>query len=58
MMAAANFMFFGRLLQFAIAAGGEQGLERIWGVLSVEISIAMAQTGMSRLTEVSTPLPR
>lgn len=58
MMAGADFVFFGRLLQFAIAAGGEQGLERMWDVLSAEMSIAMAQTGMSRLPGFSTPLPR
>lgn len=45
----ADFTFFGRALQFAIAAGGEAGLNRMWDVLSDELSIAMAQTGMSFL---------
>ncbi len=45
----ADFAFFGRILQFAIAAGGEAGLERLWDVLSEELSIAMAQTGICRL---------
>lgn len=45
----ADFVFFGRLLQFAIAAGGEDGLARMWEVLSAEMSIAMAQTGLSKL---------
>ncbi len=45
----ADFAFFGRILQFAIAAGGEAGLERMWDVLSEELSIAMAQTGICRL---------
>ncbi len=45
----ANFTFFGRILQFAIAAGGEQGLNRMWDVLSKEMSIAMAQTGLNSL---------
>ena len=44
-----DFTFFGRILQFAIAAGGEAGLERLWDVLSEELSIAMAQTGICRL---------
>lgn len=44
--AGADFTFFGRILQFAIAAGGEAGLERLWDVLSDEMSIAMAQTGL------------
>lgn len=47
--AGANFAFFGRILQFAIAAGGEPGLIRMWDVLSDEMSIAMAQTGLDRL---------
>jgi L-lactate dehydrogenase (cytochrome) len=45
----ADFVFFGRLLQFAIAAGGEEGLTQMWSVLSDEMSIAMAQTGMCKL---------
>ena len=47
--AGADFTFFGRILQFAIAAGGEAGLNRLWDVLSDELSIAMAQTGLSDL---------
>lgn len=45
----ADFVFFGRILQFAIAAGGEAGLNRLWEVLSDEMSIAMAQTGIQKL---------
>jgi L-lactate dehydrogenase (cytochrome) len=45
----ADFCFFGRILQFAIAAGGEDGLNRLWEVLSAELSIAMAQTGLTGL---------
>ena len=47
----ADFTFFGRILQFAIAAGGEAGLNRMWDVLSDELSIAMAQTGQVRLDQ-------
>ena len=46
--AGANFTFFGRILQFAIAAAGEEGLNQMWDVLSDELSIAMAQTGQVR----------
>ncbi len=46
----ADFLFFGRILQFAIAAGGERGLGRLWDVLSEELSIAMAQTGKNNLS--------
>lgn len=45
----ADFTFFGRILQFAIAAGGEEGLQRLWQVLTTELSIAMAQTGRTTL---------
>lgn len=41
----ANFTFFGRSLQFAIAAGKEEGLNQLWKVLGDELSSAMAQTG-------------
>ncbi len=47
--AGADFTFFGRILQFAIAAAGEAGLNRLWDVLSDELSIAMAQTGRTAL---------
>ncbi len=47
--AGADFTFLGRILQFAIAAGGEDGLTRLWDVITQELSIAMAQTGMVRV---------
>lgn len=49
LQAGADFTFFGRSLQFAIAAGGEPGLSQLWSVFSDELSIAMAQTGMASL---------
>lgn len=45
----ADFTFFGRILQFAIAAGGEAGLHRMWEVLTLELASAMAQTGQTDL---------
>lgn len=47
----ADFIFLGKVLQFAIAAAGEAGLERLWEAISAELSIAMAQTGQSNLTD-------
>jgi L-lactate dehydrogenase (cytochrome) len=44
-----DFAFFGRILQFAIAAGGEAGLNTLWQVLSDELSIAMAQCGLNNV---------
>ena len=52
--AGADFAFFGRILQFAIAAGGEDGLHALWNVLSDELSIAMAQTGLTSIGKVTT----
>lgn len=51
--AGADFVFFGRVLQFAIAAGGEEGLNALWAVLSEEMSIAMAQTGLCHLGDIA-----
>ncbi len=51
----ADYCFFGRTLQFAIAAAGEPGLHRIWDVFSDELSIAMAQIGASDLSQVRGP---
>lgn len=48
----ADFVFVGRILQYAIAAAGEPGLEQLWDVLSDELSIAMAQTGLTTLDDV------
>jgi L-lactate dehydrogenase (cytochrome) len=45
----ADFTFLGRILQFAIAAGGEEGLHRLWKVLCDEVSITMAQVGVNSL---------
>ncbi|MFK7755196.1 MAG: alpha-hydroxy acid oxidase [Sedimentitalea sp.] len=58
----ADFTFLGRILQFAIAAGGEDGLHRLWDVISDELSITMAQIGITDLSrnqlgDVLTPLP-
>ncbi|SMX45415.1 alpha-hydroxy acid oxidase [Octadecabacter ascidiaceicola] len=41
----ANFTFLGRVLQFAIAAAGEEGLNVLWEIISDETSIALAQIG-------------
>jgi L-lactate dehydrogenase (cytochrome) len=46
----ANFTFLGRILQFAIAAGGEEGLRRLWDVLRDETSITLAQIGATSLS--------
>ena len=45
----AGFTFLGRILQFAIAAEGEEGLHKLWEVLCAEVSITMAQIGVTAL---------
>jgi L-lactate dehydrogenase (cytochrome) len=41
----ANFAFLGRPLLFAMAAGGERGLNRLWEVMTEEVSLTLAQLG-------------
>lgn len=43
----AHFTFLGRILQFAIAAAGEEGLQALWQILRTETSITLAQIGAS-----------
>lgn len=44
-MMGADYVFLGRALLFAVAAGGVEGLRRVWDILSEELSLAMAQLG-------------
>ena len=48
----ADFTFVGRSLQFAIAARGEPGLQKLWDVLSRELDIALAQTGNTSVSDL------
>ncbi|MEM1350949.1 MAG: alpha-hydroxy acid oxidase [Pseudomonadota bacterium] len=45
----ADFVFFGRAMQFAIAAGGRDGLARFWDLLTEETSLTLAQLGLTAL---------
>lgn len=47
----ADFVFLGRALLFAMAAGGEQGLKQLWKVIGEEASLTMAQIGCSSIRE-------
>ena len=53
LIAGADFVFFGRIMQFAMAAAGEAGLQQLWDVLSDEFSIAMAQIGAKSVQELT-----
>lgn len=48
----ADFVFLGRVLLFAMAADGQRGLEAVWNLLSEEISLTMAQLGVTSLAEL------
>ena len=52
----ADFAFFGRPLQFAIAARQEGGLTEYWDSVKSELSIAMAMTGLKNIREASSDL--
>lgn len=41
----ADFVFLGRILQFALAANGETGLKQLWSVIREEFDLALAQMG-------------
>ena len=49
----ANYVFLGRSFQFAIAAGGEEGLAELVDVLKKETSIGLAQLGLKDIADVS-----
>jgi len=49
----ADFAFLGRILLFAIAAGGEEGLHKIWDVVSEEADIGLAQLGQTSINRES-----
>lgn len=45
----ANFVFLGRAVLFAMAAGGEAGLERLWQIFRDEASLTLAQMGLRQM---------
>ena len=45
----ASYVFFGRALQFAIAGGGQRGLEQFWKLVLEEIGLTLAQIGRVNL---------
>lgn len=49
----ANFVFFGRSLLFAMAAGKERGLHQMWQVFQDEASITLAQLGLTSMQGVT-----
>ena len=49
LLTGADFVFLGRILQFAIAAGGEAGLQQLWHGLEAELRGAMAMLGLTHL---------
>jgi L-lactate dehydrogenase (cytochrome) len=54
----ASFVFFGRALQFAIAANGEPGLTAFQELISQEVSLTLAQIGKTDLNNLQECLAR
>jgi len=52
----ADFAFLGRPLQFAMAARQERGLAEYWDSVKSELSIAMAMTGLTAVSEASSDI--
>lgn len=52
----ANFVFLGRSMQYAAAAGGELGLAKWWETLINGVSITLALIGKTKLDEISDSL--
>ncbi len=52
----ADFVFLGRPLLFAMAAGGTQGLSQLWNVISDETSLTLAQLGKTSMSRLSDTL--
>ena len=48
----ADFVMLGRPLLFAMAAGGEKGLHQLCDVIAQEVSIALAQMGLTDIDQV------
>jgi isopentenyl diphosphate isomerase/L-lactate dehydrogenase-like FMN-dependent dehydrogenase len=48
----ADFVFFGRAMQYALAGGGERGLAQWWSVLAEDIGNTLAQIGRTHLREL------
>ncbi|NVO58031.1 alpha-hydroxy-acid oxidizing protein [Rhodobacteraceae bacterium B1Z28] len=48
----ADFVFLGRALLFAVAADGIKGLRSTWNLLRQEVSLAMAQLGVTTISDL------
>ena len=48
----ADYVFVGRALLFAMAAGGEAGLARMVELMAKQVSITLAQMGLSRMSDI------
>jgi len=53
--AGANFVFLGRYMQFAAAAGGPKGVQAATDLLCHQVSLTLAQIGLTSLPGTSTP---
>lgn len=49
----ADFVFFGRAMQYAVAGGGERGLAQWWSLLAEDIGNTLAQIGRTNLRDLT-----
>jgi isopentenyl diphosphate isomerase/L-lactate dehydrogenase-like FMN-dependent dehydrogenase len=49
----ADFVYFGRAMQYAVAGGGERGQAQWWRLLAEDIGNALAQVGRTNLREMA-----
>jgi L-lactate dehydrogenase (cytochrome) len=54
----ADFVLLGRVLLFAIAAGGEEGLHGLWAALTDEADLTLAQIGKTDFTSLGDVIAR
>lgn len=52
----ADSTFFGRPTLYGVAAGGQAGVERVLSIVRSEVDLAMGQTGVSSLVEITPDL--
>ena len=49
----ANYVFLGRIMQYAIAAGGSAGLDKLWDILGEEAGLTLAQVGKTNFAQLN-----
>ena len=48
----ADFVLLGRAWAYALAGGGQKGVEHMLGLIAAEMRVAMALTGVTKIGEI------